>query len=338
MPLDLLDSTTWEASTLETPEGPITYWVLADLEEYYEQYVTDGSMTKVQIAVAWADAITFKWYSLGWAERPGGASQTFLQRYTPLECPIQEKQYLVDLKKRKVVPGVDQTVAQKYGNPIYARADATLGNWFTLPETTGVPPRIVYDATFATLPYEVLDQDTFTAGDSRELQRFVTPTAKSNPRERKAPTFSFELDAAPNTPIPEVGFIPYYDETHVLTWHAVPWNLVPWTAINSRLLKINDSAFGYKNDGTWGRWRTGSLRFDGLASEVRPYRAASGQRVVDLPYVFTHQRGDDTDNTHWKIPVGTEWKLIRRRGSAGADADRLYLKATFDNLFQPEPA
>lgn len=351
-----LDPSTWFTSVLFTPEGPIRYWVFCDLEEYFEQYATDNSLTKVQIAVAWNDAIAFKWYALGFAERAGtGSGITYLQRYTPLLCPIQDSdapQYLVDLKKRKVLPGIqaDGLTPAKVGTPLYASYDFFNNNWFTLPEPSrdaageyvGMPPRIVYDATFTMLPYEVVDQETLVAsGDTREQKRFIIPTEKSSPRERKTPSFGFERDDT-GTPIPEVGFIPYFDETHTVTWVGVPWALVPRTAMRQCYLTINNAAFGYKNSGVYGRWNAGTVRFDGLAREITPYRNAAGQRVVDLPYVFTHQPGDPTvgggdTNTHWKVPIGQSWVLIRRRGSAGADIDRLYAKANFETLFQPEP-
>ena len=39
MPLNLLDSATWQASTLYTAEGPITYWVLADWDASVAQFI-----------------------------------------------------------------------------------------------------------------------------------------------------------------------------------------------------------------------------------------------------------------------------------------------------------
>lgn len=364
MPFDILDDTTWATSILFTPGGPIRYWVLADLDGYYEQYATDNTLTKVQIAVDWYYALVFKWYALGFAEgvfdfelvAPGVAppptGQAYLNRFTPLPNPLNYKQYLTDLKKVKILPGVQGAVtgfSASVGTPLPAVNNPVVNNWpdFPRPVNTtgksGMPPRIVYDATFSMLAYDVVPQAQFVTTDRREGRRFVVRTEKGSPRERKQPSAGYARDDT-GTVIPEVGFIPYYDEAHVVTWVGVPWELVPRTAMRQSYLTINNAAFEFKSTGQWGRFPEGTVRFDGLAREITPYRNAAGQRVVDLPYLFTHQPGDPTavggdTNTHWKIPMGTSWVLIHRRGAAGppyADADRLYLKSNFEKLFQPE--
>lgn len=340
-----LDPDTWATSTLLTPEGPITYWVLADLDEYYEQYAADASLTKVQIAVAWDEAIPFKWYALGYAERAGtGPGVPYLQRYTPLLHPLQGRQYLTDLKKRKVIPGLEGLQPgddDKFtrGRMVPAAADAVIDNWWTLDSFEGsMPPRVVYDATFTMLPYDVVDQEAFESTDDKyELRRFVTRTFKDNPREFKHPTFQFETDEATPVVVPEVGFRPFSDETHNVTWHGVPWELVPWTAIKACKLRINNAAFDFNFDGTWGKFATGCLKFEGTAREIAPYFNAAGQRVTDLAYVFTHQPADGTEG-HQKLPRGyeNEWKKIRVRGSS-ASPKYPFAYADFLTLFAPEP-
>ena len=350
MPFDPFDNTTWRRATLFTPEGPVKYWVQSDLEAYYEQHARDNSLTRVQLAVSWQDSLRFKKYALGFCKKEkisvGPFSWSTLYRYTPLRLPITDTdQYLIDLKKAKLLPGHDNRFTVSggpyVGRPLFPEPVASLDNWWTLPSPgpgtyEGVPPQIVYDATFQNVPYDVLTQDQMAAtADGSEQRRFVLPSEKGNPRERKVPSFGYERDDT-GTPIDEVGFVPYYDETHVLTWLEVPWELVPRTAIGENYLKINNAPFGLKNDGTYGRWRTGTTRFDGLARELFPYKSAAGFKVVDVPYLFTHQPGDGTDDTMWKVPVGTTWVKIRRRGSSGADADRLYLKGDLEKLFRPE--
>lgn len=355
-----LDPETWATSTLYTAVGPIRYWVLADLDEYYEQYAVDASLTKVQIAVAWEDVIDFKWYALGFAEPAGsGSGIDYLWRNTPLKHPTQENQYLIDLKKRKVIPGLEGLLPRKVppegpggvppggpekftiGRMSPAAADATIDNWFNLDSWPGsMPARVVFDATFGMLPYEVVDQDTFNDTlDATELVRFVTRTFKDNPREFKHPTYQFETDEATPVVVPEVGFRPFSDETHNITWHGVPWELVPWTAIKACKLRVNDAAFDYNFDGSWGKFNAGCLKFEGTSREIAPYHNAAGQRVTDLPYVFTHQPADGGDDGHQKLPRGyeNEWKKIRVRGSS-ASPKYPYATADFLTLFAPEPA
>lgn len=337
MPLNVTDSSTWEASTLVTPEGSVTYWVLADLDAYQETYVTDGNMTRVPIAVAWQDAELFKKYALGYATSAGGVL-TYLVRFTPLPCPFQVNQYLSDLRKRVIHVGVSST-----GVPAYAEPDALNDNWFTLPETNGMPPRVVYDATFTCPPYDVIDQTTFVASAYNELKRFVTRERQVNPRERKVPSAGFETAVGAvgsGTPILEVGFAPYVTYDFTYTWHQVPYNLIPDTAIANCLLKVNNATFDYQAGNTdtrmvgdtYGKFQIGDILFKGLASNIRPYRTANGTWAADLPYVFSYQPADGSGGGWNKVPRndGT-WVAVRDR-TTGAP---LYGSANLDTLFVP---
>lgn len=340
IPANLLDQFTWTPSSLSTPEGPITYWQLSDLRQYTEKFARDGNLTRTLLAVAWADATNFKWYALGFSDHRSGA--TYFERYTPLLCPYTESQYLVQLEKAEIHVGLDPT-----GNPIFAAPDPDAENWFTLPptlpgqspgETRGFPPRIIYHATFGNLPYKVVDQDTFrNTGALNEQRRFVIKRRRVNARERKIPGWTFETDDVAATPIPEVGFVPYYDYQFTWTWVGIPEDDVPDTAIANCLVKINNAPFGYKRDGTYGKYQTGDLLFEGLASEITPYRGPNSEWLVDLPYVFRYQPADGAGNGMLKVPRndGT-WIKARARGTAGSPK-YMFFPANFEALFQPEP-
>lgn len=345
MPLNLLDPATWQASTLLTAEGPIRYWVLADWEAYYEQYEDVNNLTRVLIAVAWEDALLFKEYALGFAERVG--TSTYFQRYTPLACAYQDSQYLTSLKKVKIHAGVDAPS----GLPVYhlPLVLGTADGWPFLPPTSGLPPRIVYDATFTIPPFDILDQSAFEASAGRrELLRYVTREQQVNPRERKVPSYAFETYnpaalAAAGTVIPEVGFTPFYSTELYYTWRKIPVDWVPGVAIAKCLNRINSAVFDYAPDGSYGRFLKGVLLFKGLANRITPYRGPNAEWLVDLPYVFDYQPGDNVEDTWNRVPRndGT-WAPIRVRDSGtglpGAPAlQKLYLSEDFEKLFQPGP-
>lgn len=332
MPLDLLDDSTWEASTLHTPEGPVTYWVLADWDSFYEQYEDVNNLTRHLIAVSWFDALIFKTYAIGITDRVGSA--TYFERYTPLQLPNNDGQYLTSLKKKKVHAGTDT-----FGNPKLHVADPLLGNWPSWDQSgfsTAVPPRIIYEAVFTCPDYEIVTQDALIAsGDPRELKRYVTREQQITPKERKVPSFGFETVEATPVPIPEVGFVPFYSVELYYTWRKVPVEYVPGVAIANCLNKINNAAFDYATDGTFTRFQTGTLMFKGFANRLTPYRGPNAEWLVDLPYVFDFQPGDGGSNTWNKVPRNDgSWIQIRVRDTA---ADPLYHSANFAPLFQPGP-
>lgn len=361
MALDLNDSSTWEASTLDTPEGAIRYWVLADWNAYHEQYEDVNNLTRVLIAVAWHDAATFKSYALGFAERVG--TSTYFQRYTPLQNPFQDNQYLTSLKKAKIHAGVNINTAPPpppppapptpfalRGAPSFHIPSAINDNWPTFrDDDTGMPARIIYEAVFTCPTYEIVEQSEFELFVPRELRRFVTRTAQITPRERKVPSFGFEtydpanpatIDGALVVPIPEVGFVSDYYIDHYYTWRKVPLEHVPWTAIGKCLNKINNDRFDYqfRNPGFWGQFLKGTLLFKGLSNRVEPYRGPSGEWLVDLPYVLSFYPGaSPTSEDTWKtIPRndGT-YSPIRVRGTNPPQP--LYRSEDLETLFQPEP-
>lgn len=334
MPLTLTDSSTWEASTLDTPEGPVTYWVLADWDAYYEQYADDDNLTRVQLAVGWADALTFKRYALGVTEYTPGL--LYFHRYNPLPNPYVPTQYLQSLRKVKVLPGVAST-----GPASFHYADPLVDNWPNLETTDGMPPRIVYEAVFRNLPYDVQDQDAFITAGGIETSRNVIRTKRVSPRERKVPSFGFEVTVgATTTPIPEVGFLPFYDYELYHTWTRVPRDRVPDTAIAECLLKANAEAFGYNPlTGTFDKYQEGDLVFKGLAKPIEPYRGPNGEWLADVPYVFGYQPADGTGDGMLKVPYysatdGQIWVQPKVRGSTDK---YLYTKTSFAPLFEPEP-
>jgi hypothetical protein len=358
--LDLTNPDTWENSTLATAAGPIRYWVLADWDAYYEQYEDVNNLTRVLIAVGWHDALDFKRYALGFAERLG--SSNYFHRHTPLENPFQEKQYLTSLKKTKIHAGTNITNPPPPGNAFAQRAvpsfhipAALSDNWPTFrDDDTGMAARIVYDATFTCPDFEVLSQTAFEQyATRRESVRFVTRSTQVVPRERKVPSFGFETYDAANlgtmdgplvVPIPEVGFVPDYYFDHYHTWRKVPLSYVPWTAIGKCINRINNTAFEWSPKGdyltTYGRWKIGTVLFKGLASRITPYRGPNAEWLVDLPYVFSHYpavvSGNEIENSWNYIPRndGT-YAPIRVRGTNPPQP--LYQKADFEKLYQPEP-
>lgn len=340
MPLNVLDSSTWVASTLTTPEGDVTYWVLADLDAYYEQWEEDDNLTRVKIAVAWDDAGLFKRYALGFAERYAGVPEV-LRRHNPLPNPWAGTQFLRSLRKVGVHAGVNSTGA--HPRVSLHTTDPLADNWFTFLPTDGIPPRIVYEAVFRVLPWDVISQDSLM-GHKHEEVRNVIPEDAVRPRERKHPSYGFEVTiGADVVPVPEVGFVPYYDYELRRTWKGVPWELVPNTAIAACLLRANDDVWDwdYKAN-AYGRYQEGDVVFMGLASPLKRYRGTNGEWLADLPYVFRYQPADGTGDGMLKVPYlsatsGNIWVQPRIRGSA-ASPKYMYEKADLSTLFQPEPA
>jgi len=340
VPLDLLDSSTWLASVLDTPNGPVTYWQLADLDAYYEKNERDGNLATTLIAVPWADRVTWKKYALGTAK---AVTNGYLDRWTPLPWPYSDAGdlYLTSVDKIKVHVGNAATSSPR-GEALFHRTDPMRKNWFTLPTQTGLPPRIVYRATFGNYPYRIVDQDAFRAGTTNELRRNVIRERESRPRERKIPSMGFETDEVSPVVIPEVGFVPYVDYEFTYTWVGVPEDDVPWTAIGNHTLKINENAFDIKKDGTFGKYKKGDILFCGLAGKIRPYRGPDHSWLIDLPYVFRWQPADGVEtggrsDGMLKVPRNNgTWIKIRERGSV-ASPKYLYGRADLDTLFQPEP-
>lgn len=348
--MDLTDYTTWQTSSLNTPEGEIRYWVLFDPDSYYEQYADNNNLTRIHLAVAWGDATKFKRYALGFTKHTPGLS--YLTRYNPLRNPYYvegEDQYLSELRKVKVLAG--QYAPGVYPDrTLYHHADPLLDNWpnfYVIPESQGMPARIVYEAVFTTLPYDVQDMDTFRTAGAKEMTRNVVRMKAVNARERKVPSFGFEVVIGSDTiPVPEVGFIPFYDYELYHTWKRVPRDRQPDTAIANCLLKANDAPFDYNPLSTaepkaCDKYREGDLVFVGLAQKVEPYKGPNGEWLVDLPYVFRHQPADGTGDGMLKIPyysatLGSTWVQPFVRGSS-ASKKYLYSKANFDTLFEPEP-
>jgi hypothetical protein len=350
MALTVTDSSTWEASELVTPEGKITYWVLADQESYYEQYEDDANLTRVQIAVGWYYALQFKRYALGFAEFVPGMS--YFQRYAPLKNPFltgDESQYLTSLRKvGRVMPGVSNT-----GSVSWHYADPLINNWPNYEEVAaGMPPRIVYEAVFSNVAWDVVDQSVFSKPDAEggvgglEIRRNVVRTKSIYPRERKVPAMGFEVTVDGQThPIPEVGFIPYYDYRLRYLWTRVPRDRVPDTAIANCLLKANSAAFDWNPvTNAYGKYLEGDLVFTGLFQDIKPYRGTNGEWLVDVPYEFRYQPGDGTGDGMLKVPFWSEadgqiWvKPFVRKTPGSVLADKyLYTKTSFETLFQPEP-
>jgi hypothetical protein len=340
VPLNLNDPATWLPSTLYTPEGPIRYWVLADWEGYFEQYEDVNNLTRVLIAVSWHDAAVFKQYALGFAHRVGTA--TYFERYTPLPCPYQDAQYLKSLKKARIHAGANANS----GTAVYHTPSTLFDNWPTFPETNGVPPRIIYDATFTCPDYEVVDQDAFVAvADRRELRRYVTREQQINPRERKVPSFGFETYDAANpatmvgalvVPIPEVGFVPDYVVELYYTWRRVPVDYVPGAAIANCLNKINNAAFDYLPGGAYGRFLTGTLLFRGPANRITPYRGPNAEWLVDLPYVFSYCPGNGLAGS-WNTIARNDGSFAPIRVRGTNPPQPLYQVADFEPLFRPGP-
>jgi hypothetical protein len=340
MALTVTDSSTWEASKLLTPEGEITYWVSADQESYYEQYEDDNNLTRIQIAVAWGDATTFKRYALGFAEYVPG--MTYFQRYIPLRNPYlsEESQYLTSLRKvGRLMPGVENT-----GTVSWHFADPVINNWPNYAAVNaGMPPRIVYEGVFSNLAWDVLDQTAFAAASSLEIRRNVVRTKSIYPRERKVPAMAFEVTVGASTfTVPEVGFIPYYDYRLRYLWTRVPRDRVPDTAIANCLLKANSAAFDWNPvTNTYGKFLEGDLVFTGLFQDIKPYRGTNGEWLVDVPYEFRYQPADGTGDGMLKVPfwsetAGQTWVMPFVRGS-GSSKKYLYSKTSFETLFQPEP-
>lgn len=345
MPLDLNDPNTWVFNTLDSPSGPIPYWVLADLEAYHEEFVDNANLTRTLIAVPWNKRQLFRRYALGFATHISSPI-TYFNRVTPLPNPYQPNQFLVSLKKVRIHAGTAQAAPH---TPKFHETDSlTTKGWFNLPtESNGIPPRIIYDAVFACPPYDIVDQTTFQENGYKETIRYVIREQEMRPRERKVPSFGFETDDGAATPIPEVGFIPFVDYEFTLTWCRIPLNRVPHTAIETRLLTRNNAVFDYPLDkstttnyrqvgGTYGRFRVGDVVFMGLASKLRPYRGPHGEWLMDLPYIFRFQPADGTGDGMIKIPRNNNtWVKVRERGSV-ASPKYLYVAADHEALFQPE--
>jgi hypothetical protein len=155
---------------------------------------------------------------------------------------------------------------------------------------------------------------------------------ESRPRERRTSNFFFER-VDNSKVVPDVGFVPFIDYEFTLTWVDVPEYSVPITAIANCNLKINNAAWDINKDGTYGRYKKGTLLFCGIAGKVRPHRGPDGSWLKTLPYVFRWQPGDNSEDTFQKIPIGLTWVEIRRRDTA----EKPYGTADFDTLFQPEP-
>lgn len=350
MPLNVNDPNSWVYNTLNTPQGPIKYWVLADLDAYYEEFADNANLTRTLIAVEWNKRNIFRKYALGFPESKG-TNQDRFRRYTPLPNPYQANQYLIALKKHSIHVGAAQ--AAPHG-PLWHQHDTgTPNGWFFLPaESNGMPPRIVYDAVFACPPYDIVTDDDMAAnlGGLKELARFVIREKEMRARERKTPSFGYETDDAAATPIPEVGFLPFVDYEFTYTWCRVPLRWIPETAIANCSLKINDTTFDYKARDdradpfeAWqeGRYRAGDILFKGLIGKIRPYRDPHGHFLVDLPYLFSWQPADGTGDGQLKIPTttatsSTRWVKVRERGSS-ASPKYLYATANLNSLFRPEP-
>lgn len=347
--LDIHSPATWKTSTLNVLGG-IKYWVLADWEGYYEQFADNANQTRVLIACNFNQRANFRKYALGFTEDIGSSS--YFNRVAPLQCQFKKDQYLIELKKYKIHAGTQNTGV----TDMDTAPDALLDYWPALSSTSGMPPRIVYDATFANLDYDVVDQTVFNdTGSKNEQRRCITYEDRMNAKERKTPSFGYETNDATATPIPEVGFLPYYDYEFTWTWRRVPYQSIPRKAIANCLLKVNNAVFGYERESdlakrqtsgrlvgdVYGRYQVGDILFRGLASKLKPYRGPQGEWLIDLPYVFAFQpAGTDgtvvDNNGHQKIPKadGT-WVTIRQRGSV-ASPKYLYQSALLDTLFRPE--
>ncbi len=341
--LSLTNPSTWTTSSMPTAAGPVRYWVLADWEAYFEQYEDKNNVTRVLLAVDWNHADVFKKFALGFTDTvkpPPGERRLF--RHTPLACPYQDGQHLVSLKKHSVTAGVKAD-----GTPAYHSPNAMADNWPTFQDTTGMPPRIVYDATFACLPYDVVTEDEFAALSARsEMLRYVRRTRQVNPRERKFPTASYEQIGDPRKIALEVGFLPFYDYQIELTWCKVPVNLVPEKGIADCLLRVNDFPFDFPQDasgrrmvsGAYGTYKRGDILFKGLANQIEPYRGPNGEWLVDLPYIFSFQPGDGAGDGQQKVPIGSSrWEKIREKGTVPPNEKFLYQYADLHVLFEPDP-
>lgn len=328
------------ASTLDTPEGPILYWALLD-EQYGENFGDNANLTTVNVAVYWDDAATFKTYALGTTKpNPGGS---YLYRFPPLECQFASKQYLTDLVKTGIHSGVSSAGAPQYWEP-----GVLYDNWFSFDDTYA---RVIYRATFRNLPYLVLPDGNVSGGlAGTEMQRYCSRRYREVPRERKVPSFGFEIYDPANpgvmapdprvVPIGEVGFVPYNEEEIYLTWHRVPWDWVPWTAIEDSELTINDDDWDYEpvlsstgGPTTYARgwYGKGTVRFDGLFGDLEPYRDGSGVWLCDIPYLFKH----NANGWNYAPRNNGTWSPIRVRDTNPPQP--LYLDSDFWQLFVPEP-
>lgn len=334
MPLNLLDSSTWVTSVLNTPTGPITYWALAELGAYYEKNERDGNVIGTLLAVPWKDRIDWKKYALGTVKK---FSSTYFDRVTPIPCPYANKDelYLMSVEKVGLHVGLDSG-----GKPVFATTDSLNNNYFTLPTSTYFPPRIVYRAVFGNFPYKIVNQSDFAAGILNEQRRFVIKERETRPRERRVPSFGFETDEASPVPIPEVGFVPFVDTEFTWTWVGVPEKDYPETAIKTCTLKVNNATFGFLEDGTYGRYSAGDILFVGMLAKLKPYRGPNSEWLFDLPYTLRWQYADGAGNGMQKIPRtptsadDNRWVLVRAAGTS-ATPRYLYQTANLDTLFQP---
>ena len=317
--------------------GPIIHYYALYDRYYSEQWLQEANEIRIGLCVEWDKRNEFHKFAVG-GTAPVPASPTYLTRYTPLQCPFNPRLYLSHLRLRdKGLANNGGTLTQLAGNA-----------WFDLPNGW-----CVYDATFTNRAYSILTQDEAGIGSavlstnwntnpnrlispvvSGELQRYVIRETESRPKERKSPSYGFVTDDAAATPIPEVGFIPFYEYERTYTWLQVPWQLVPWGAMEKCFLKLNNSYFD-------GQFPGGNILFKGTAGKIRPYVGADSSWYTDLVYVFGEQPADGVGNGWNKLPrANGTWVKIRAAGTGGATgipSKPLYLSEDLDALFKPDP-
>lgn len=264
-------------AVLETPDGNINYWIRTTGSPYTETFTRGAnsvSVSKVKLIVGWDDAATFKKWSLGFSERDSG-SGTRLKRHLPLLNPYTLYQRLDSLTLVQCEADVNGVLTGPEADPL--SEDWPQYDW------------CIYEAYFTSHPYTFLTNDELNASPylNHEWHRYCTRTPRIIAKEQKYPNYTFETYCPEDLtevgqPVPQVGFLPFYEQEVIYRLHEWPLDCFPLTYIAERLATVNDNTFDT-------RYAAGTLLFKGVADITTPYQMPDGNWAVDWSAVFGYQ-------------------------------------------------
>lgn len=319
--------------------------------KYRENFARDASSTTTWLELRdWNDRPAFRKGMLGyatWAPAEGGNPRNkFLTRVIPKSNPYTgfggtKKQFLQRLDLDLFYPTLPDA-AHVYPDP-------AAENWLY------VDGPVQYQATWAPVPYDVLDDDaagcgtgyTGASGETPpESRRFVRVIRRYMPEARKTPSAGFECyDPAysPGPPevgfkpfvIQEVGFVPTFQIEITAELIGWPFDAYPDTGITACVGCVNEEVLVLRGKS----YGPGTLLYKGPAKEVEPYDDAAGFSSIDVPHLFGwrpqgwnfHRLNDG----RWK-PLVVKGTVPAAYGGTGSSAlTPMFAAADFQKLFQP---
>lgn len=353
--MPLLDPAT--ATLMPTPMAGFTipYWVKYPDGYTYTRSDKDGQAGRMRCYVRWYDQELFQVYAEGFTQGPAapggtGISGYTFRRFTPLRWPRQwsgrsnmwatDVAYLSCGMLHETSGAPRSHFPDPYGNP-----DGLGQGWFAADYAE-------LEVAFAERHVYHLWTDAELAGffslnpnlPVSEVYRYVEKRSRSVPKERKVASRGFATydPAAPavvKTVLSETAFVPFAEVEWSYVWHQVPLEWVPHQAIRDCSLRVNAAPTpdpGDPDNRFDRRFKPGTLRFNGLAETITPYRRSDGNLYADLAYSFTEQ--PNGWNFVPDIDPAAPWVPISRLDSTGGfftPKVPLYASDDFHKLFRP---